>query len=251
MRSRLAPLFLLPSFLLSVFLPAICLSPTCLVPVALAQDASAQPNHDIPPADASKSLISKVNPVYPPLARQARIQGTVVMKVAIGTSGDIQHIQLVSGHPMLAPAAIEAVKQWKYQPFVIDGEPANVTTTVQVNFTLAESMPPGGVPAPDSGFVRVSEGVMRSMRTENAFPEYPPVALQQQIQGQVLLQVKISASGEVESINLISGHPLFAPPTVEAVRLWKYRPYVEWGSSGSRDVCERELHNFRRSGISG
>ena len=84
-------------------------------------------------------LVRKVPPTYPPLARQARIQGTVVLQAQISKSGDIENLQLVSGHPMLAPAAIEAVKQWKYKPYLLNGEPVEVETTVQVNFTLAGS----------------------------------------------------------------------------------------------------------------
>jgi periplasmic protein TonB len=82
-------------------------------------------------------LIRKVNPVYPPLARQARIQGSVLLQAEISKSGDIQNLRLISGHPMLAPAAIEAVKQWKYKPYLLNGEPVEVETQVQVNFTLS------------------------------------------------------------------------------------------------------------------
>jgi periplasmic protein TonB len=82
-------------------------------------------------------LIRKVNPTYPPLARQARIQGTVVLHAVISKDGSIENLQLVSGHPMLAPAAIEAVKQWKYKPYLLNGEPVEVDTEVQVNFTLS------------------------------------------------------------------------------------------------------------------
>jgi protein TonB len=86
---------------------------------------------------SSGLLIRKVSPNYPPLARQARIQGTVVLQAQISKDGSIQNLQLVSGHPMLAPAAIEAVKQWKYKPYLLNGEPVEVETQVQVNFTLA------------------------------------------------------------------------------------------------------------------
>jgi periplasmic protein TonB len=82
-------------------------------------------------------LIRKVNPNYPPLARQARISGTVVLHAVISKDGSIENLSLVSGHPMLAPAAIDAVKQWKYKPYLLNGEPVEVDTEVQVNFTLA------------------------------------------------------------------------------------------------------------------
>jgi periplasmic protein TonB len=84
-------------------------------------------------------LVRRVNPTYPPLARQARIQGRVILQAQISKDGNIENLQLVSGHPMLAPAAIEAVKQWKYKPYLLNGEPVEVETQVEVNFTLSGS----------------------------------------------------------------------------------------------------------------
>ena len=82
-------------------------------------------------------LIHKVQPAYPPLARQARIQGTVLLQAEISKDGTIENLRLISGHPMLAPAAIEAVKQWRYKPYILNGEPVEVDTQITVNFTLA------------------------------------------------------------------------------------------------------------------
>jgi protein TonB len=82
-------------------------------------------------------LIKKVTPVYPQLAKQARIQGSVVLQAEISKEGTIQNLQLISGHPMLAPAAIEAVKQWRYKPYLLNGEPVAVETQVVVNFSLS------------------------------------------------------------------------------------------------------------------
>lgn len=82
-------------------------------------------------------LIHKVQPTYPPLARQARIQGTVVLEAVIGKDGAITGLHVVSGHPMLTNAALEAVKEWKYKPYYLNGEPVEVSTTINVNFTLS------------------------------------------------------------------------------------------------------------------
>jgi periplasmic protein TonB len=82
-------------------------------------------------------LVRRVQPNYPPLARQARIQGQVVLHAVISKDGSIENLTLVSGHPMLAPAAIDAVKQWKYKPYLLNGEPVEVDTEVMVNFTLS------------------------------------------------------------------------------------------------------------------
>ena len=82
-------------------------------------------------------LIHKVQPQYPPLARQARVQGTVVLQALIGKDGTIQNLHVVSGHPMLTASALEAVKQWRYKPYYLNGEPVEVETTINVNFTLS------------------------------------------------------------------------------------------------------------------
>ena len=82
-------------------------------------------------------LIHQVKPTYPPLARQARIQGAVVLQAVIAKDGSIQGLHVVSGHPMLTGSAVEAVKQWRYKPYFLNGEPVEVETVVTVNFTLA------------------------------------------------------------------------------------------------------------------
>ncbi len=82
-------------------------------------------------------VIRRVQPAYPALARQARIQGSVLLQAEISKDGSIQNLRLISGHPMLAPAAIEAVKQWKYKPYFLNGEPVEVETQITVNFSLS------------------------------------------------------------------------------------------------------------------
>jgi len=82
-------------------------------------------------------LVHRVEPSYPPLARAARVQGDVVLTAVIGVNGDIENLQLVSGHPMLVPAAITAVKQWRYKPYLLNGQPVEVETTITVIFSLS------------------------------------------------------------------------------------------------------------------
>ncbi|MGA2345395.1 MAG: energy transducer TonB [Candidatus Sulfotelmatobacter sp.] len=82
-------------------------------------------------------LIHREEPAYPPLARSARVQGDVVLSAVIGTNGEIQNLQLVSGHPMLVPAALAAVRLWRYKPYLLNGTPVEVETTITVIFTLS------------------------------------------------------------------------------------------------------------------
>ena len=82
-------------------------------------------------------LTHKVEPQYPALARQAHIQGTVVLHALIGKDGSVKGLQVVSGHPLLTASALNAVKQWRYKPYMLNGEPVELDTTITVNFTLA------------------------------------------------------------------------------------------------------------------
>jgi protein TonB len=83
-------------------------------------------------------LVRQPRPVYPPLAKQARIQGVVKLSAIISKDGTVQHLEVISGHPLLVPAALEAVKQWVYQPTLLNGEPVEVQTQIDVNFTLSQ-----------------------------------------------------------------------------------------------------------------
>jgi TonB family protein len=95
----------------------------------------------------SANLLQKVRPAYPPLAKQARIQGLVRFEALIGADGFVKNLQVVSGHPMLVEAAQEAVKQWVYRPTLLNGNPTDVITTIDVNFTLSDT-PPAAQAAP-------------------------------------------------------------------------------------------------------
>ena len=83
-------------------------------------------------------LIRQPKPIYPPLAKQARISGVVKLNAIIGKDGTIQNLTVASGHPLLVPAAMEAVKQWVYQPTLLNGEAVEVVTQIDVNFTLSQ-----------------------------------------------------------------------------------------------------------------
>ncbi len=87
---------------------------------------------------SAANLIKKITPVYPPLAKQARIQGTVRFTAIIGKDGTIQNLQMISGHPLLIAAAQDAVRQWVYKPTLLNGEPVEVVTQIDVNFTLSQ-----------------------------------------------------------------------------------------------------------------
>jgi periplasmic protein TonB len=83
------------------------------------------------------NLIYRPQPAYPPIAHQGRVQGAVVLRAIISKTGTIENLQVISGHPLLVKAAVDAVSQWRYRPYVLNGEPVEVETQVIVNFTLS------------------------------------------------------------------------------------------------------------------
>jgi periplasmic protein TonB len=83
------------------------------------------------------NLIYRVQPQYPALARQARVQGIVVLRAVISREGKIENLQVISGHPLLVKSALDAVLQWRYRPYFLNNEPVEVETQVTVNFTLS------------------------------------------------------------------------------------------------------------------
>jgi TonB family protein len=111
-----------------------------------AQVDSAQhsPKVDLPPRvqlskdDAKALLIKSIKPDYPPLAPRVGIQGDVVMKALVDKDGNVEDVIYISGHPMLAPAAMRATKQWKYKPYVADGKPQPFETQITMNFKLPD-----------------------------------------------------------------------------------------------------------------
>jgi protein TonB len=109
------------------------------IPPIAAKAAMPMPQHRVRVSQGVTEglLLARVVPDYPSIARQARIQGLVVLAAVITKDGTIARLQVISGHPMLAPAAIAAVKQWKYKPYLLNGEPVEVETTINVTFTLS------------------------------------------------------------------------------------------------------------------
>ena len=86
---------------------------------------------------ASK-LVTRITPSYPPLAKSAHVQGTVRLKVIVGTNGTVQNLEVLSGPPLLRSAATDAVKRWVYRPTLLNGQAVEVVTQIDVAFTLSQ-----------------------------------------------------------------------------------------------------------------
>ncbi len=178
---------------------------------------------------AAGALISHPSPVYPPEAKTAGIQGAVVLHAVISQEGNVETLTVVSGPTALQVSAMDAVRQWKYKPYLLNGKPVEVATTVTVNFSLAEDAPappsPGTSRDPNRP-LRVSAGVMAAQATHQVPPQYPPDAKAAGIQGTVVLRAAISKDGAIEDLQVMSGPPELTTSATDAVRQWTYKPFL-------------------------
>lgn len=109
-------------------------------------DASAPPKARIAGGVMAGQILTKVQPVYPADARAAHVSGTVVMHAIIARDGTVKNLQVISGPEMLRASAVEAVSQWTYRPYTLNGEPTEVDTTITVNYNFGG--PPAAPPRP-------------------------------------------------------------------------------------------------------
>jgi protein TonB len=97
---------------------------------------SQKPTYRVSPGVAQGNLLRKVNPHYPREAKENHVQGDVILQVTIDREGNVGNLRVVSGTPVLADAALDAVRQWKYRPYKLNGEPVAVVTTIEIQFHL-------------------------------------------------------------------------------------------------------------------
>lgn len=150
--------FSLPSHLLRILLPAVTLLLFAPLSVLVrGQEPSGNPSAPtrILGSEASHMLLNSKEPVYPPIAEAARVSGTVVLDVTISKTGEVEEARVISGPAMLQQAALDAVKTWRYKPYLLNGQPVEVSTMVSVVFHLP---PPG-----ESAAVRQAEQTMKTL----------------------------------------------------------------------------------------
>jgi TonB family protein len=177
---------------------------------------------------------------YPEAAQEKQLQGQVWVKIHVSETGDVESVEVISGDPTLAKAAVRAAKKWKFKPFLKNGKPVKVATKLPFNFAFSENVHEEKVPPvngraaananPASGGeapqrVRVSLGVSQGLLVHKVAPVYPIDARRAHIQGTVLLRATISKEGRITDLQLISGPKELAPAAIGAVQQWLYRPY--------------------------
>lgn len=217
-------------------------------------------------------VLTRVDPVYPPIAQAAGVSGAVVLHAIIGADGLMKNLQVVSGPEMLRGAALDAVRQWTYRPYVLNGVPTPVDTVVNVFFPSGGTGgsglagQPGGGPGyaggmmgsypsrtpsdpPVPGVARISGGVMAGQILTKVSPVYPAEAKARGISGAVVLRALISTAGTVEKLSVVSGPEELRESAVDAVSQWTYKPYLLNGEPTAVDTSITVNYNLTEPGM--
>jgi TonB family protein len=157
-------------------------------------------------------LTYRVEPEYPTKALEERLQGTVVLKAETDRQGNVVHVMVVEDHPIFTQSAKAALMQWKYEPYVIDGQATPVAFTVAFDFQLRQ------------GSVDKGSGRLKPWLLHRVNPAYPNTALKAMLKGTVVVEVEIGPDGSVINARVLRGHPLLNGAALRAVRQWKYEP---------------------------
>lgn len=180
---------------------------------------------------AQRLLLHSVEPEYPGELENSGDSGEVLVRVVIDNHGDTSKVISISSvDPKISEAAVKAVKQWKFNPYLLNGKPVEVETTVSVPYNFgAQAMTPS--PNPSASPTPVTRLlILPAVADGNAIkkegPRYPLEAKKKHISGKVILGYVIDRAGEVEDLTVVSGDPILAQAALEAVQQWKYRPFL-------------------------
>lgn len=169
------------------------------------------------------SLIHQTKPSYPSEAKIQRIQGEVLLAVDLNEKGEVENMEVLKGPASLVLSALDAVKQWRYAPYLKDGVAVPVSSTVTVNFVLAGSIT-AAEQIQHATMVRTNERV--TLRTPplayRVEPIYPLEAKEKGIEGEVRFGLKVNEQGDVIDVEVLGGNAMLVPAAYEAVRQWKY-----------------------------
>ena len=196
--------------------------------VAVAQEKAAEPPALTSESGSSASreleILKSVPPKYPLDAVEKGIYGQVLLRILVSETGEVENAEVVSGEDVLRQAALDAVRQWKFKPYVEAGKPIKVKTTIPVNFNKAvrvevEPGRPAHLPA----------SVTAGMLVHRVDPAYPSLAVASHRQGTVVFHALISKEGRIENLTLVSGPKEFVPDASAAIKQWRYKPYLLMG----------------------
>ena len=182
-----------------------------------------------------------VTPSYPAEAKARGLEGRVTVKLTVNEAGDVDDAEIVEGDPILAAACVDGLKQWKFHPFIKNGKPIRVSAKIPCTFA-APGLPPV-VPIEDrsakpkdgqnAGISNTSNNVPVDSKAlvliKKVNPSYPLVAEQQEIQGEVVVEILVTEGGDVGESKLVRGNPILAESALGAVKKWRFDPFIRNG----------------------
>ena len=167
--------------------------------------------------------ISQPPPVYPDEAKAQHIQGVVVLHAHIQRTERSRMCRSSADRLPLIVSAIDAVRQWKYKPYMLNGEPTEVDTTININYTFGGDDNKGAPPSqPEGSQESIPAGRDGGNLIYKVDPVYPEIAKAAHVQGVVVLHALISKTGDVENLKVVSGAPMLTGSAIDAVQQWKY-----------------------------
>lgn len=191
--------------------------------VTSSPEASSQEPIHISGGVMAGNIVTKPSPAYPEGGCAAHAFGAVAMKVIIARDGHVKSVEAVSGHPLLREPYVEAVRRYRYHPYLLNGKPVEVQTTVVLNPSInCDAAKALGETQP----LRVSGGIIAGNILTKVQPSFPEEARQKHINGTVVVYVVIGKDGYIKTAQAISGPELLRKPYVDAVRQWVYKPYL-------------------------
>jgi TonB family protein len=170
--------------------------------------------------------IKDVKPVYPEEALKNKVQAVVMGVIETDIHGRVRLAEVISGHPLFNDAALQAVRQWVYEPYIVDGKAKPVSFTFTVSFRLNEE--------PETDAAIRLEGARKPKLVRQVKPVYPAEALKKKIEGIVVLEAMMDKQGKVRSIRIIKSPSLLLnDAALSAVKQWVYEPFIVDGKAKS------------------
>lgn len=175
--------------------------------------------------------VHDARPSYPEAARRERVQGVVVLELIVDEEGRVAEVDVLRGQPMgLTEAAVDAVRQWRYEPVLVDGEAVPVTLVATINFRLETGGPQPATEWQGRPVHRTSPGTEPPTILSQTPPAYPEEARRAGVEGVVVLECIVDEEGRVVSAQVLRGQPLgLSEAAVEAVLQWRYEPVLKDG----------------------
>jgi TonB family protein len=175
-------------------------------------------------AQAAGNLVSKVAPVYPAVAKAAGVEGTVSLDAVIGKDGHMKKLQVISGPAILQQPSKDAVEQWVYKPFLLNGNPVEVKTEIHVIYTLASKHPEKSEGQPEKN----AEAGSMPIVINSPEPVYPPEAKSAHQQGIVMVKMKIDTKGQPTVLS-VEGPEVFRQSAKAAAEKYRFAPAMKDG----------------------